>query len=984
MPAKMSDQEDLEYCIMFPLFPPSPKDPTLTSSSTTNRQDHKEEFVFVYEEDKRPLVVLLGWAGCQDRYLAKYSAIYEEKSCITLRYTAPVECLFGRRDKMPYIGKRLLQVISENSLNDHPIFFHVFSNGGALLYQHISLAMQQTNSPIQSQVKGVIFDSAPGERRVTSLFKAVSAIIGGHPLTNIPMSFFITVFLSMFWFFEVIAHALGRGFTIQSNPFALMEESYSWPQLFLYSNTDTLIPAADVEKFASRRAERGVRVQLVLFTNSPHVKHYTTYRDIYVNTVCSFINECLQSGNPSRRYEKSQDHGDSQSELDVFDTQPGLTKRVVLPNEATKSQNREEKTRLEGLSYFVQNIEQKVQPKEFDEESTKIESKADFKVKPVSNSFSARKKSRKLNPTQKAIVRARPLFVKKGDKVIFNFQHFASPEKVLKEYVRVNIYNKNRLARIDKKKISEALYSLHDVQSSSDVHSQDLKSKNRSKYENDEKRTSARRRSKVKQNINTENARCRTKLTRPWQPMKRIPATNNFVYEFNPFGNVEGDDTSKGPKDSQNLLNLCGSIHCSKGSANSKSTTNIKKDVARVKTRSSATLPKLHSNPDCTVNAFERKVINVEGETSLPSIPKRRDSTKGEVTFKEPENKCKTTPKKLNEIDREVDNVKSNWQQYRKSHASNPRSRKLYDMLEKATREIDKIQKNIDLTGNRYLRKSVAKLTKDSEANAERDVERIRDVLFPRRDSWTNSKSTSTIGASSPRKDLEEETFKRGKKEMLKQRSLFTEKRLWNIDDVFDLESNILVNRNEKNERSNEIMFAEASVLKEKKSSKIKSGDVGKYLEDYIANVDKFDMVARNKVRPREKFQPSPEYVADTLAKLNLKAMESQNAIEKNNDDDSKYQCCVSDDVIRPHFKEGGGPVDTSTSPCFSPIKNTESLKDINTKSVEISNESNAKFSGENAYVDTGFGGLNIPKDVLDQVLQSEYLKKDLLSLHPI
>lgn len=49
---------------------------------TAGRQDQREEFVFVYEEDKRPVVILLGWAGCQDRYLAKYSAIYEEKRYI--------------------------------------------------------------------------------------------------------------------------------------------------------------------------------------------------------------------------------------------------------------------------------------------------------------------------------------------------------------------------------------------------------------------------------------------------------------------------------------------------------------------------------------------------------------------------------------------------------------------------------------------------------------------------------------------------------------------------------------------------------------------------------------------------------------------------------------------------------------------------------------------------------------------------------------
>ncbi|XP_011867281.1 PREDICTED: transmembrane protein 53 isoform X2 [Vollenhovia emeryi] len=324
---KMSDQEDLDYYIMFPSFPPSPKDPTLTTAG----QDQREEFVFVYEEDKRPVVILLGWAGCQDRYLAKYSSIYEEKSCITLRYTAPVECLFWRRDKMPYIGKRLLQVITDNRLDEHPIFFHVFSNGGAFLYQHVSLAMQRANTPFK--VRGVIFDSAPGERRLTALFKAISAIIGGHPLTNLPMSFVITFFLSVLWFFEAFSRT-----PIQTNPIALAEEAYSWPQLFLYSNSDTLIPASDVEKFASRRAERGVRVQLVLFTNSPHVKHYTTYRDVYVNTVCSFIHECLISPSPSRGLLSPLDHGDD-LDSQSYDAPPGLTKRVVLPQEASKQQN---------------------------------------------------------------------------------------------------------------------------------------------------------------------------------------------------------------------------------------------------------------------------------------------------------------------------------------------------------------------------------------------------------------------------------------------------------------------------------------------------------------------------------------------------------------------------------------------------------------------------------------------------------------------
>ena len=88
-----------------------------------------------------------------------------------------------------------------------------------------------------------------------------------------------------------------------------------------------------MEKFASRRAERGVKVQMVLFTNSPHVKHYATYRDVYVNTVCNFINDTLR-----KKQIKVEENDPVCDEEDIIlqETLPGLTKRVVLPHEATK------------------------------------------------------------------------------------------------------------------------------------------------------------------------------------------------------------------------------------------------------------------------------------------------------------------------------------------------------------------------------------------------------------------------------------------------------------------------------------------------------------------------------------------------------------------------------------------------------------------------------------------------------------------------
>ena len=65
---KMAELDNLEYYIKFPY-------PNFNYSQANGEND----FVFVVNEDKIPVILLFGWAGCQDKYLSKYSQIYEEK-----------------------------------------------------------------------------------------------------------------------------------------------------------------------------------------------------------------------------------------------------------------------------------------------------------------------------------------------------------------------------------------------------------------------------------------------------------------------------------------------------------------------------------------------------------------------------------------------------------------------------------------------------------------------------------------------------------------------------------------------------------------------------------------------------------------------------------------------------------------------------------------------------------------------------------------
>lgn len=79
----------------------------------------------------------------------KYIKFDKCYSLITVRYTAPVENLFWKRGAMKPIGEKILKLIFDMNFDSHPLIFHVFSNGGAYLYQHIALAIKKSKKPVQ-------------------------------------------------------------------------------------------------------------------------------------------------------------------------------------------------------------------------------------------------------------------------------------------------------------------------------------------------------------------------------------------------------------------------------------------------------------------------------------------------------------------------------------------------------------------------------------------------------------------------------------------------------------------------------------------------------------------------------------------------------------------------------------------------------------------------------------------------------------------
>ncbi|KAK3877737.1 hypothetical protein Pcinc_017589 [Petrolisthes cinctipes] len=304
--------DDLEYYITFPT--PTPRQTHRRPSAGNEEED--EDFVFVNGSggEKEPVVFLLGWLGAQDRHLAKYCDIYKQRGCITIRYTSPSSFVFVRPSvRLLPIARKLVSLLRDMSLHHHPVFFHVFSNNGSILYYYLVQAMSEPGTPPIS-VKGCIFDSTPAPRRIYTGMQAAYQATPGSAWKKMFVSVSVMLYL-LSWKVISVLWTIISGRLPSHPPWALVEESARCPQLFLYSKADKLIHSDDVEFFISERQKLGVMVVAKCWADSPHVQHYRMHPEEYRESVYSFLGLCLnQEGSASTHRQEDTPDTDTSAE----------------------------------------------------------------------------------------------------------------------------------------------------------------------------------------------------------------------------------------------------------------------------------------------------------------------------------------------------------------------------------------------------------------------------------------------------------------------------------------------------------------------------------------------------------------------------------------------------------------------------------------------------------------------------------------------
>ncbi|XP_070563310.1 transmembrane protein 53-like [Ptychodera flava] len=281
-------EEELEFHVTFP--------PAL--SPEDDGEEGERDGADLQQERAEPVVILLGWAGCQDRHLAKYSAIYQQQRFTTIRYSLPMEDTFFRPGKPKEMSLKIIELIFDLGLEDNVIIFHVFSNAGGFLYRGITEVVHDPNTVKQGTIKigGVIFDSSPAH---TSIINAVRALVNGMQ-ANAVVRYAIAVFFVLTQWLSGIAGLVfpplrqyGSGF--QGYMYALENDKGRYPQMFLYSKADAVIPYSEVEKFAERRRVLGVPVRQMCWDDSAHCTLLVQHREEYINQCVQFVNDCLKT-----------------------------------------------------------------------------------------------------------------------------------------------------------------------------------------------------------------------------------------------------------------------------------------------------------------------------------------------------------------------------------------------------------------------------------------------------------------------------------------------------------------------------------------------------------------------------------------------------------------------------------------------------------------------------------------------------------------
>jgi len=173
----------------------------------------------------------------------------------------------------------MLDTLNDSIENTCPLIIHFFS-GAVFTYLPPLVKLLSTGKYSKIQLSGIIFDSAPTSYSHKTAVTAPK-LIKQHSR----LAYYTCTAMN------VSANALTGWKRRRKMRAALDHPIVKVPQLYLYSNVDTVTPKEEVEEEMERQASRGVDISSHQWNDSEHVRHLANHPDQYISQVQNFLNK---------------------------------------------------------------------------------------------------------------------------------------------------------------------------------------------------------------------------------------------------------------------------------------------------------------------------------------------------------------------------------------------------------------------------------------------------------------------------------------------------------------------------------------------------------------------------------------------------------------------------------------------------------------------------------------------------------------------
>lgn len=234
------------------------------------------------------------------------------QGCVTVHYTAPLKTVFISESfgykELSSTALKLLEILYDYEVENSPIFFHIFSNGGFMLYRYIVELLHSDKQFSSLCVIGAVVDSAPGSGNVLGALRALRATLG-EKISPVLRYVLLALFAVTVFLLRVVLYPLTK-YVHKNHYDAMQDRPPTWPHLFLYSRADQVIRHTAIRLFVETLRQKGVPVDSVDFISSPHVSHFREFPETYIPKCRDFLVACMKDteGAETKKRQHVQNH----------------------------------------------------------------------------------------------------------------------------------------------------------------------------------------------------------------------------------------------------------------------------------------------------------------------------------------------------------------------------------------------------------------------------------------------------------------------------------------------------------------------------------------------------------------------------------------------------------------------------------------------------------------------------------------------------